>query len=328
MSRSGVSSAAPRVSVIIVNYNGKQFLAECLDSIEENIFFPHEVIIVDNGSRDASVEFIKKFYPRVILIQSNSNLGFTGGNNLGASYASGEYLLLLNNDTVILSSIGPLITMMDSDDQIGILGCKLLYGDGRQQESVGYIPSLLSLILSWTPLARLLPDVPMCRRTVHNGSTLYGQSNVEVEWVSGAFLITRFDLWQTLNGLDDQYFMYMEDTDYCRRARECNYKVYYSADCSVVHYEGAGKAWMGERALSNTADSYTVYIEKFYGKINQMLLRFLLPIIFVGRSFGFWVIAKKNDDPVCREKAHAYLRVAIRVLSNQDRRGQVVIDGD
>lgn len=321
MSSSGFTGSDSLIlSIIIVNYNGKRFLKECLNSIEENILFSHEVIIVDNASSDGSVEFLKSAYPQVILIQSDSNLGFTGGNNLGASYATGKYLLLLNNDTVIMSSLVPLITIMDADDQIGILGCRLIYGDGRQQESVGYTPSLLNLILSWTPFSRIFQNMSIFRRTVWNGSKLYRKSNVEVEWVSGAFLITRFDLWKTLNGLDEKYFMYMEDTDYCRRAHEYNYKIIYSADCNVVHYEGAGKSWIGERALSNTADSYIIYIEKFYGKIHLLLLRLLLPIIFFARSFGYCVTAKLHGNSISKEKAFAYWRVAIRILFNRGRK--------
>mgnify|MGYP006433319323 CR=1 FL=1 len=314
------------LSIIIVNYNGKKFLDECLASIEKNILFPHEVIIVDNASSDDSVEYLKSAYPKVTLIESDSNLGFTGGNNLGASYATSKYLLLLNNDTVIMSSLAPLIKILDSDDQIGILGCRLCYGDGRQQESVGYIPSMLSLVLSWTPCSRLFQDLPLCRRTVRDSSMLYNQSNVEVEWVSGAFLITRSDLWETLDGLDEKYFMYMEDTDYCRRAHESNYKVVYSADCNVIHYEGAGRSWIGERALSNTADSYIIYVEKFYGKIHQALLRLLLPIIFFARSFVYFVAANFHGDPVRKEKASAYWRVALSILFNCGRRSQIVLE--
>lgn len=303
-----------KLSIIIVNYNGKHFFDACLRSVAEHVPFEHEVIVVDNASSDGSVEYLRNTYPDLKLIESACNLGFTGGNNLGARYAAGEYLLLLNNDTEISTSVEPLINMMDSDAQIGVLGCRLHYGDGRQQESVGYIPTPISLILSWTPCSRVFQQSPVCRRNVSADSTLYIQSYREVEWVSGAFLMTRSGLWHTLGGLDEQYFMYMEDTDYCRRVHDMNYKVVYSADCDVIHYEGAGRSWIGERALQNTTNSYVIYSKKFYGKVYAVLLPIFLAPVFFARSGIYLATAMFDSDQVKKEKAGAYWRVALNML--------------
>lgn len=302
------------LSVLIVNFNGKDFLGPCLDSIRNHVTISYEIIVVDNASHDGSVGYLKQNYPTVRLIESPVNLGFTGGNNLAAKKARGHYLLLLNNDTVICSSVDPLIDLMESKAEFGVLGCRLIYGDGRQQESVGYMPSVLSLVLSWTPLARLFPRFAKFRRTVCADSALYGQIYSEVEWVSGAFLLTRADLWRQLNGLDEYYFMYMEDTDYCRRIRDFGNKVLYSAACEAIHFEGGGRSWIGERAVLNSTDSYLVYVRKFHGMVAVVILRMLLSQVFIARSLAYFITSVLGMDSNGYEKASAYRRAALRLL--------------
>ena len=302
------------LSVLIVNFNGKEFLGPCFDSIRKHITVPYEIIVVDNASHDGSVGFIKQNYPTVQVIASLVNTGFTGGNNLAAKEAKGRYLLLLNNDTVIRSSVDPLINLMESMAEIGVLGCRLFYGDGRQQESVGYMPCVMSLVLSWTPLATLFPGFAKFRRMVSDDSVLYDKVQTEVDWVSGAFLLTRAKLWRKLNGLDEQYFMYMEDTDYCRRVHESGSKVIYSAACEVLHYEGAGKSWIGVRAVLNTTNSYVVFMRKHHGMAAVIVLRMLLSPVFIVRSLAHFFTFMFGMDTNGHEKASAYGRAALRLF--------------
>lgn len=311
--RKGVSSEV-LLSILIVNFNGKDFLGPCLDSIRQYITVPHEIIVVDNASHDGSVDYLTQNEPGVRVVASLVNTGFTGGNNLAAKEARGRYLLLLNNDTIIRSSIEPLIELMEARAEVGVLGCRLIYGDGRQQESVGYMPSVLSLVLSWTPLARLFPRSAKFRRTVRADSALYGQTYSEVEWVSGAFLLTRTDLWRQLDGLDEHYFMYMEDTDYCRRVRKAGYVVAYSSFCEVTHFEGAGRAWVGERAVLNSTHSYLVYAKKFYGMRGSFLLRLLLTPVFFARALGHGLLGIVNVDVNGLAKAEAFGRAALKLI--------------
>lgn len=302
------------LSVLIVNFNGKDFLGSCIDSIRKHVTVPYEIIVVDNASHDGSVGYLKQNYPAVRVVVSPVNSGFTGGNNLAAKNARGRYFLLLNNDTIICSTVDPLIDLMESNTEVGVLGCRLFYCDGRQQESVGYLPSVLSLVLSWTPLAQLFPRSAMFRRTVHADSALYGQPYSEVEWVSGAFLLTRANLWHQLRGLDEHYFMYMEDTDYCHRVGDEGYKVVYSTASKVIHFEGAGRSWIGERAVLNSTNSYVVYIRKFHGTIAVILLRMLLSQVFVARSLAHLITSVMGMDSNGYEKARAYWRAALRLF--------------
>lgn len=307
------------ISILIVNYNGKVFLGECLDSIKKNITCGHEIILVDNASQDGSVDFIKQNYPSVTLVASAINTGFTGGNNLAAKYASGRYLLLLNNDTIIRSPIEPLLALMDEKKEIGILGCRLLYGDGRQQESIGHVPNAISLALYWLPLRKVFRQSKLLRSTVSADSPLYGKPYERVSSVSGAFLLTPAALWQELGGLDERYFMYMEDIDYCRRVAERGRVVAYSALCEVTHFEGAGKSWIGERAVLNSTHSYLVYTKKYYGVSGQILFRLLLSPIFVGRAFSYALIGIVKTDGDGLAKARAYGRAAMRLIWGQGK---------
>lgn len=308
------NTTAPLLTVLIVNFNGKNLLHECLTSIQQRIGVPHEIILVDNASSDGSAEYVQVAHPEVRLVVSQTNLGFTGGNNLGAKLARGQYLLLLNNDTVIRTPIAPLIEKMEADAGIGVMGCRLLYGDGRLQESIGYTPNVLSLVLSWTPLARLFPGTKMFRRTVFRTSKLYEQKYVGVDWVSGACLLTRVALWEQLGGLDERYFMYMEEVDYCLRVRKTGYFVAYSSACQVTHFEGAGRPWVGERAVLNTADSYMVYIAKFHGRAAVLMLRALLAPIFAFRALAYWAVYMMRLDSYGTEKGRAYFLAALKLI--------------
>jgi N-acetylglucosaminyl-diphospho-decaprenol L-rhamnosyltransferase len=299
------------LSILIVNFNGKEFFGACFESIRKYVTVPYELIVVDNASNDGSVSYLKQHHPIVRVVANPINSGFTVGNNLAAKKARGRYLLLLNNDTIIRSPVDSLITLMESNTEIGVMGCRLTYSDGRQQESVGYIPNVFSLVFSWTPLARLFPRSATFRRTIPAGSPIYEQVSCDVEWVSGAFLLTRTDLWHQLDGLDEHYFMYMEDTDYCRRVRAVGHKVLYSAACEVIHFEGAGRSWIGEHAVINSTNSYLIYVKKFNGTVAVLILRTFLAQVFVFRGLAHLFTSLLGVDANGYEKARAYWRAVL-----------------
>ncbi|MEN9544059.1 MAG: hypothetical protein RLZZ598_892 [Pseudomonadota bacterium] len=302
------------VSVLIVNYNGRHLLEACLQALERNLATTHEVLLVDNASQDDSLAFLAQQFPWIRVIASPVNTGFTGGNNIAAREARGRLLLLLNTDTEIRTPLAPLLSLMNSQPDCGALGCRLIYSDDRQQESIGYEPSTLRLVFSWLPLGRWLPRWSMVRRTLPAASPLYRNTIASAQWVSGAFLLTPRALWNSLGGLDERFFMYMEDTDYCRRVREAGHRVLYSALCEVTHFEGAGRPWIGERAVLNTTDSYLAYMRKFRGRFALLALRVLLSAVFLARSMANGVAVLTGRDPYGREKSQAFRRAAWRLL--------------
>lgn len=301
---------APLLSVLIVNFNGRQFLDECLASLARHLSCTYEVVVVDNASSDGSVEHLRRAHPGVRLVPNTRNAGFAAGNNLAARHARGRFLLLLNNDTVVASALDPMVELMQADASIGALGCALFLGDGRRQESIGREHTAWRLLLSWLPLQALSAG-GWARRSLPAGSSTYRSACAGVEWVSGACLLTRSGLWQQLGGLDERYFMYVEDADYCRRVRDAGHRVAYS-DCSrVVHFEGAGRPWRGRRAVLDTARSYLTYGRKFYGPAGRLTLRTLLPAVFLLRAAAHRLVHALGRDPLGREKAGAFAAAAL-----------------
>ncbi len=298
------------LSLIIVNYNGLRFLQGCLASIERFVDTPHEVIIVDNASSDGSAEFIKKNFPGVRLVASPENLGFSGGNNLGAKKAAGDLLLLLNNDTRLLTPLSKAVQEFEKDERIGALSCRMYFNDMRFQPSWGYEHLPLRVILTWSGLSRFTSSKMF--REVEMSESFY-QARQNVDWATGAFLMTRKKLWDALGGLDEKYFMYVEDADFCKRARMSGYGVVYTPEVEIVHYRGGGRAWGGERALVNQMSSYVVYTRKFHGALQTLLLRATLAPIMALRSIAYAVLSiiKRSGD--LREKRRAFFKAALRL---------------
>ncbi|MCJ7602649.1 MAG: glycosyltransferase [Desulfobulbaceae bacterium] len=303
------------VSIIIVNYNGRNFLDDCITSIKKFVSVPYEIIIVDNASADGSCDYIKTSWPDIKLVESKDNSGFTGGNNLGVSHARGNLVFLLNNDTKLLSDIKLACGMFSADPNLGVVGGRLYYGNGRQQFSIGLEHSPLRIILSWAGAkkATMLPS--LFRREILDEKS-YTLPHCSVAWVSGACLITRRELWLELQGLDEQYFMYIEDVDYCKRVRLAGYRVAYTPELEVVHYEGAGKAWVGDMALTRTLRSYLIYTEKFYGSFSALFLRLGLSLIFLLRALAYRAKLTINKSDVILDKFKASWNASMKLLFN------------
>jgi GT2 family glycosyltransferase len=212
------------LSIILVNYNGLAFLPDCLNSIRRFMPESSEVILVDNGSQDGSGELVERDFPWVGLLRSESNLGFTGGNNLAAERAQGKFLLLLNTDTVLLEPLAPAVQWLREHKEYGIVSIGMIDGEGKLQPCSGRFPSPARLILFRTML--IAPSK-------HKA----GQAS-DVDWVQGSFLLIQRDLWQELGGLDNRYFMYVEDVDICRRALERNKRCALLPQMRYMHFGG------------------------------------------------------------------------------------------
>lgn len=305
----------PAVSVVIVNYNGLRFLRACLQSVIQSLHdVPHEIIVVDNASVDDSCKLLEVEFPNIILIKSEVNTGFTGGNNLGAKFARAPLLLLLNNDTECKTDLNALIKCCD-DPAVGVAGCLLRYGDGKLQRSVGFDHIPVRIVLSWTGLSRFFKKAKWLSR-VQQDPKFYNDKRDNLAWVSGACLLTRTAIWESLNGLDERYFMYCEDVDYCYRVRLLGLKIVYNPLSEVTHYEGAGKDWIGELALLRTSRSYLIYVEKHFGKISRVFVGVSLGGLFLLRSFiyAFSLMITKNNI-VTNQKPRAYARAGSYLIS-------------
>lgn len=305
------------VSVVIVNYNGLKFLQDCLDTAFQKAFSKHdfEIIVVDNNSTDGSQQLLRN-RPDITYIESKINTGFTGGNNLGAKAAKGDILFLLNNDTRVETSLDPMVEEL-LRPHIGVVGCRLQYGDGRLQFSSGHEHTPLRIACSWFGVEKW-GWLPKIFRRLETNAVFYGAHRTHVDWISGAALMTPTALWRKLGGLDENFFMYCEDVDYCRNARLAGLTVSYTPASVITHYEGAGKAWIGINALLRTSRSYVLYVDKHFGQAQSRLMAAALGSTFALRALAFSGLSllKSGTDRgvILRDKGAAFFKAGTSLL--------------
>ncbi|MFH1857438.1 MAG: glycosyltransferase family 2 protein [Candidatus Omnitrophota bacterium] len=227
------------LSVIIPHYNRGALLERCLASIPAGASeLSYEVIVVDNGSRDGSLAMVQQHFPSVILLRNDKNEGFSRATNRGLRIAKGGHLLCLNHDTALVpNSLNALVSFMGKHPEAGVVGGKILNLDGTVQPSARAFPGLATAFFNrGSFLTRLFPRNPFTTRyllTDWNHGTVR-----EVDWVSGSFFLIRRELLETVGLFDERFFLYCEDVDYCRRAKEANYRVFYVPDGQMLHETG------------------------------------------------------------------------------------------
>jgi GT2 family glycosyltransferase len=292
---------APDVSVIIVSYNTRQLLLSCLKSVADSRGGGDiETIVVDNASNDGSRDAVRKEFPHVRLIESKTNLGFSGATNMGMDAASGRLFLLLNSDAEVRpDGVKLLRDFMDANPEIGAAGPRLVYDDGRTQPSIDSVPNLLTEFLHLFRLTKLIPG-ERARRAVAPAMSKFSGKTVgtyfrtyegglepyEVDCVSGACMIVRADAVEKVGGLDTSFFMYMEDMDWCVRFKEAGYKVFYVPEVEVVHHVG-GSGAIDKETSENTIvaryDSRLRFFAKHRGRTALLIERFMMGTAFAIR---------------------------------------------
>lgn len=230
------------LSIVIVNWNSREFLRNCLTSIRNGASdVAHEIIVVDNASFDGSAQMIALEFPHARFIQSEKNLGFSRGNNLGFSCSSGRKLLFLNPDTeVVGAALETLIAFADNHPDVGIVGAKLLNSDlTLQMESIRAFPSLANQILESHYLKCRFP-----RLSIWGMRPLFDNSAkpARVDVVSGACLLIKREVFERVGGFSTQYFMYSEDVDLCHKVKAAGWATFYVGGAEVVHHGGRSSA--------------------------------------------------------------------------------------
>jgi GT2 family glycosyltransferase len=293
------------VSIVIVTYGTRKSLRDCLQSIQVNSVSDQETIVVDNHSLDDSVAMVRTEFPEVRLIANEENLGFSKANNYGIRAASGEYVLLLNSDTVVLP--GALQTMtefMVGHPEAGAIGCRLRSADGSIQASAGRHErlGLTPLFFRLSGISQLIRSA-RARRFVrqHFGfafgrrlracldAYVAGDSPLEVETLSGACLMLRRAAIAQVGGLDENFFMYLEDLDYCIRLREAGWKLYYLPAVHIIHLGEASSGGRMRRQSVRTYESLFYFYGKHYSVWTVRLARFMVLVVFGLR--WMWTLA-------------------------------------
>lgn len=268
----------PGISVVIVNWNTCALLAKCIVAVEhEAAAISHDIWVVDNGSRDNSVAMLRRDFPHVHVIESRVNLGFAGANNLAIERSEGRYLLLLNTDAIVTpGSILALLDLAERTPRAGIIGAHLLNPDGSFQASYTNFPTLWQEFLILSTIGRRLrgPWYPS-----HGPEEAKGPQCVD--YVEGACMLVRRDALEDVGGLDEGYFMYAEEVDWCKRMAGGGWEVWYQPAAKVVHIGGASSA---NRKTSREADLYRSRVRYFrihHGWLQAEILKAML-VAFTG----------------------------------------------
>jgi len=227
------------LSIIIVNYNVKEFLQNLLTSLFKAVAnLTSEIIIVDNGSDDGSVEMLRDKFPQITLIANKENLGFSKANNLGLKIAKGKFLLLLNPDTIVQEdTFEKLIKFFNQQQDAGMTGCKILNPDGTLQLACRRsFPGPWTSFCKVSGLSALFPNSRLFAR--YNLTFMDENQSYEVDAISGSFMMVRREVFEKIGGLDEQFFMYGEDLDWCYRVQKSGWRVYYVHETTIIHYKG------------------------------------------------------------------------------------------
>ncbi len=276
----------PKISIVILNWNGRQHLKKCLLSIKEISYAPLEVIVVDNSSSDNSAEMVKKEFPEVVLVLNQKNLGYSGGNNIGIKKSTGEYVFILNNDTQVSKDfLDPLVSVMEQDATLGCVQPKLLYGSNH---------NLLNAVGSYFTSTGFLYHYGYRKRENLR------QYNVPLTIYSakGAAMLLRKSALKKIGLFDEDFFIFFEETDLCHRLWLAGYKVVYVPNSIIYHYEAVDTSkQMGDytRNFLSFRNRICSFIKNLQGmniiKIFTVLFAiYLFLLIFYIISFKWYLV--------------------------------------
>lgn len=228
------------LSIVIVTWNARDVLLDCLASIEREILgrkdagaIATETLVVDNGSADGTVEAVRERFPWAQLLALPENLGFAGGNNVGLAKAAGRHAVLLNSDTVVLpDALESCVRFLDAHPDVGVVGPQLLNPDGTKQNCVHNFPSLATELVPKGLLETLWPRSFPSKRYDH-------PEPIDVEAVLGACLFVRREVLEQVGPMPEDYFFFLEETDWCWRIREAGWRVVHLPEPRVIHVHGA-----------------------------------------------------------------------------------------
>ncbi len=257
------------LSIAVISYNTRDLLLACLQSVSERTTgVDYEVIVVDNASRDGSVEAVRTRFPYVTVIANAENDGFAKACNQAAAVSSGRYLLLLNSDTVMQrGTLRTMVSCLDQHLDIGAVSCLQRDEQGQILQSCFPFPSIRDHV-------RYAETLPMVvRRLVGTMSPMDCTQSQDVEWANGACLMVRKAVFDRLGGLDERFFMYFEDVDLCRRVQQLGYRVRHVAESEVVHLLGRSSRANRNGLNKQWELSRIRYVEKHFAQPRRFLMK-------------------------------------------------------
>jgi GT2 family glycosyltransferase len=262
----------PQLSIVIVSFNARAHLVACLESLRApEPATPHTIVVVDNASSDGSADAAREF-PSVHVIEMGRNAGFAAGNNAGIRASSGELVLLLNSDTVVPpGAIDHLVGRLLADPRVGIVGPRIVDGNGRPELSFGRMISPLNEARQKL-IGRLYEaGVGRLARWVERET----RREQVVDWVSGACLLVRRSAAESAGLLDERFFLYTEDVDFCHAVRALDYQVLFTPSAEIVHLRGRSRATAPVAVAAAYRRSHLAFYEKHHPNWAPLLKAYL-----------------------------------------------------
>ncbi|MBM3154543.1 MAG: glycosyltransferase family 2 protein [Chloroflexi bacterium] len=277
------------LSICIVNYKAKELLRECLKSIYQNTNeIQLEIILVDNNSQDSTIDMVSQNFSTVRLVVNQENVGFVKATNQALTISRGRYALWLNPDTIVLpNALDTLVKLMDTRPDIGIVGPKVLNRDGTlQQQCRRGFPTPWRIFCYFSGLSELFP-----KSKIFAGYLMtYLEDEVanEVDAVSGSCLLVRREVMDQVGLIDEDYFMYGDDLDYCFRAKQAGWKIYYMPEARIIHYGGSAAKRKPYKAIYEFHRAMWIYYRKHLAQNYFFPLNWLVyGAILIGGGFSF-----------------------------------------
>ncbi len=266
-----------RLSTVICNYNTQAELRRVLASLEATSRdFPHEIIVVDNASRDGSAAMVRAEFPHITLIESSTNLWYSGGNNLGMRAAQGDYVLILNPDTVIVSSLSAVVAYLDAHPDVGALTAQERFPDGTVQRTCSRFNTLADLLLAYTPIGLVLPGWRKRRQRAMWYEDWDRTSTRAVDVAPGSFLVVRRSILEQIDHFDTRLKLFFTDDDLCRRIMATGAAVHYLADYWLYHDEHASLNKVPTTTRRVYFEDMLVYTRLYHGAWAARLLTALV----------------------------------------------------
>ena len=316
------------LSIILVGYNSCGALQKCLRSVyAQTSGTSFEVILVDNGSADGTEQMITAEFPSVKFVQNGRNRGFGAAVNQGIRETQSRCVLLLNPDAEIVNgAIQKTVRFFDEHPKAGIVGCSLKYPDGRIQASAYSFPTVWNMLSEATFLYKFFPKTRLFGG-YHLTYLNYSQP-VQVDWLIGAFFLIRREVIESIGLLDEQYFMYAEDTDYCYQAKKAGFEVWLTPEAEVFHIYG-GISGINLRAAVWVQRGQVLFYKKNFTPLRAWFLIAvkyfgLVLRVFLYLVMGLCTVNRKQFDKAWYATYSIYRMLTSRWEYNPNYRGEVL----
>ena len=298
------------VSFVLVSWNVRDLVRRALASIyADTTGLDVEILLVDNASRDGTVEMVRSEFPGVCVIANADNRGFTRGNNQALAVARGRYFFLLNPDAELVpGATRTLLDYADANPGVGVIGPQLFYPDRSVQSSRRRFPTFVTALLESTRLQQWFPQNRWLTRYYIRDTR--DDAVQQVDWVTGAALFVRRELYDRLGGFDEAFFMYSEELDWCYRIKQAGWQVVYLPPAQVIHHEGRSSSQVAAARDIYFHSSKSRFFRKYHGAFQAALLRVFLLGMFLYQLLeesAKWLLGHKR--PLRASRVRAYWQV-------------------